>query len=179
MEAFQIWTLIITALGSVGTVGAVIVALWQSKFNNRKKIKLKISTVAQVVQDARSGKFEEVSHMFFVLDAVNIGNRDVIITSWGLCFSNNFKLQILNIEIKQFPVKIGIEESFSLKASILQMRNTLLQHENEIKRMKQKLKFYVTDTTGKMHKIKLNKTCLQISQMKDDEIAIKHKQNRV
>ena len=78
------WSLFWDAFGAIGgtvgalaTAAAVIVALWQTKFSVRKKLKLSFDPHT-VVMTPQNQKVRFVS-----LTVVNIGNRDVVIQKWG------------------------------------------------------------------------------------------------
>ena len=79
------WTLFWTAFGAIGgtvgafaTAAAVIVALWQTKYNQKKKLKLSFSEDITIVPENGN-----VFYRYIGVSVTNIGNRDVIISNWG------------------------------------------------------------------------------------------------
>lgn len=70
------WNLFWTAVGAIGgsigaiaTFSAVVVALWQTKYNNRKKLKVTVTEKNSVV----SMKDNQIFH-YVGLSVINIGN---------------------------------------------------------------------------------------------------------
>ena len=66
-------------LGAVATTAAVVVALWQTKYSQKKIIKLTFSDNFQLY-NPNTGE----SVKFIGLSVTNIGNRKVIIRTWGV-----------------------------------------------------------------------------------------------
>ncbi len=79
MTTYEILNLIIMGIGVIATLSAVIVALWQTKFNNRKKIKLKL-------YEQESAFIPDLDEQtkFTSLKIINIGNRIIKIKNNGL-----------------------------------------------------------------------------------------------
>ena len=92
------WNLFWTAVGAIGgsigaiaTFSAVVVALWQTKYNNRKKLKVTVTEKNSVV----SMKDNQIFH-YVGLSVINIGNRDVVIKSWGFELNGDSRLVIIS-----------------------------------------------------------------------------------
>lgn len=172
ITCYDIWSLIITALGTIATFLAVIVALWQTKYSNRKKLKLSISTVAQVTQDLATLKID--GNVFFLLSVsvVNIGNRKVVIKDWGFQFDKENALQIVSNNSKQpvIPCVVDTEESLFLQTDLLSIRKALIQHKSHIGRTDKKLCVYVMDSTGKKYYIKSKDEISYYMNLKDEDV---------
>lgn len=75
-----------TTLGAFATATAVIVALWQTKHANKKKLKVTFTDDVQLVP--ADGDFTK--RMKYVgITVTNIGNRKVKLINWRLVFPDN------------------------------------------------------------------------------------------
>ena len=158
MSAFEIVSLIITGLGVVATFSAVVVALWQTKYANKKKLKCQFFNDNTVVHPSTGDK-----KLYVGMSISNIGNKKVILTNWGLKLnSNNFLLILTSGFEKDFfdkavsketPVAIEPEENITFFYSKELFKKLLTEYidKNEIDRNK-KITFLVHDSTGKAHK---------------------------
>lgn len=90
MSAFEIVSLIIAGLGVVATFSAVVAALWQTKYANKKKLKCQFIKDNTVVNPSNGDKKQYVG-----MSISNIGNKKVILTNWGLKLTDNNFLLIL------------------------------------------------------------------------------------
>jgi len=77
-------------VGALATAGAVAVALWQTKFSQNKKLKVSFTDDIAVVPDGGN-----VVYRYVGVSVVNIGNRDVILSSWGFELSNGQRILIV------------------------------------------------------------------------------------
>ena len=117
------WELFWTAFGAIGgTIGAiattlaVIVALWQTKFNYKKKLKLSFSDLITIASESLNNFYKYVG-----VTVINIGNRDVVINNWGFYLEDNSIMLIFadtspigRIIQKDLPYRLQIEESITL-----------------------------------------------------------------
>ena len=117
------WELFWTAFGAIGgTIGAiattlaVIVALWQTKFNYKKKLKLSFSDLITIASESLNNFYKYVG-----VTVINIGNRDVVINNWGFYLEDNSIMLIFadtspigRIIQKDLPYRLQIEESVTL-----------------------------------------------------------------
>ncbi len=166
MEPYEIGSLIISAVGTIATFSAVVVALWQTKYANRKRLKCRFIENNTVC----SGNFSQ--HKSYVgMDITNIGNKKVIVNSWGIKTPNQFLLILTNIE--NFPNADIFDKSISVKTPYdldvernitffyakdlfhKQIKNLI--DSGEIKGNKPIL-FIVKDSTGKEYKVKSKKS---------------------
>ena len=67
------------AVGAIATSAAVIVALWQIRYANRKKVKLSFSDKNVVFSGNGNLEFHFVN-----MTVTNIGNKNIIIRNWGI-----------------------------------------------------------------------------------------------
>lgn len=148
------WSTFWTAIGSVATSGACIIALWQTKQSNLKKIKFEIKTA--ITMAINYG--EPITYVCATI--TNLGNRDVIIKSWDLCLKKNRKLTILTnqtpIMAVNLPQRICPEETLDLYCHLDDFKKNIvnLVGENELSK-NQKLVFQITDSTGKSYYAKM------------------------
>lgn len=149
------WTMfgaIGTTVGSLATAAAVIVALWQTKFSNRKKLKIKFDDPITLV-NPNTG--ETMGH-FVGVTIINIGNREVIINDWSIICNNKNRYKIMTemqgLMKKSLPARLPLEESLSLSYEreffVRIVREMIVK--KEIK-PNQKVKFQISDTTGQKH----------------------------
>lgn len=158
MSAFEIASLIITGLGVVATFSAVVVALWQTKYANKKKLKCQFVEDNTMVNPSTGDK-----KLYVGMSISNIGNKKVILTNWGLKLNNNSFLLILtsgfekdffdNAVSKKTPVAIEPEENITFFYSKELFKKLLAEYidKNKIDRNK-KITFLVHDSTGKAYK---------------------------
>lgn len=158
------WNLFWSAFGAIGgTLGAlattiaVIVALWQTKYNQKKKIKLSFCEDITIVQQNA-----KVFHRYVGVKVTNIGNRDIVISSWGFKLHDGERVVVVKdtspisslIQI-DLPHKLAIEESIDLTYSKKYFLEVLLENIQSKKiQQNQKLAFYVIDSTGKFYIVK-------------------------
>ncbi len=150
------------AVGAIATAAAVIVTLWQIKYANRKRLRLSFSD--KNVLFSENGNFE---FHFVNLTVTNIGNRNVIIKNWGIKVSKkqnllivpDIKNPIVKMIQKPLPCTLEPEESMDLVFDIkLFLKNLRKQVKDGVFSEKDKLTLYVTDSTGKMYFVKIEKT---------------------
>lgn len=153
------WNLFWTAFGAIGgTLGgfatclAVIVALWQTKYENRKKLKLsKLESIKSM--NTANGHVEKE---FVGVRVCNIGNRAVSIKSWG--FKATHKETILLLPDSS-PLAMAIQPSLPYRLETEESINLVYDksHFDElVKRSCQdgtfkprhKIKIWVADSTG-------------------------------
>lgn len=158
MSIFEMVSLIITGLGVVATFSAVVVALWQTKYANKKKLKCQFFKDNTLVNPSTGDK-----KLYVGLSISNIGNKKVILTNWGLKLNSDSFLLILTSGFekdffdkavsKKTPVAIEPEENITFFYS-KELFEKLLEEcikKNEIDRNK-KITFLVHDSTGKTYK---------------------------
>ena len=157
-------------IGALATAAAVIVALWQTKYNFKKKIKIKFTDIAAVVGSSLDRKL-------ICVEMINIGNRDVIVNSWGFkinkerevllvtSFSDDPIIKNLN---KNFPHVLKIEESLSLyyPLDLFKKQMADLIRTEEIDSSK-RIEFFIKDSTGKEYIVKTPKSAEEYASKAD------------
>lgn len=162
------WNLFWTAFGAIGgTVGAfatttaVIVALWQTKYSYKKKLKLSFNDNITIIREKGNTFYRYIG-----VTVTNIGNCDVVIQNWGFDLDDGTKMMIVpdtsplgRVLQVQLPHRLQIEEGISLYYEKCLFRNVLEDSINKGKLQKdKKIQFYVTDSTAKKHYVKSNKS---------------------
>ena len=166
------WILFWTAFGAIGgtigafaTAAAVIVALWQTKFSQKKKLKLSVSLDSTVITPGTNELIRYVC-----LNITNIGNRDVVIKSWGFKINkeNNMLVvppldPITKMVCKELPHKVNLEESFDLAFLKKQFITAVTEEINkETLKGNKKIEFYAVDSSGNIYTCKTDKTASEI-----------------
>ena len=162
------WNLFWTAFGAIGgtvgalaTAAAVIVALWQTKYNFKKKVDVKFSDCAVAVNT------DSIKKMI-CLEAINVGNRDVIIQSWGIKLNKEKQFlfytylaedEFLKSLNKPFPYTLKVEESMSLyyPLDFFYQQIADFLKSKEIAPSK-RIELFIKDSTGKEYAVKTLKT---------------------
>ena len=151
------WEMFWNALSAIGTIGAVITALfiikWQDKINQRKKVKIEWKHMkGQIVFDVFQDD-EEYDSIF--INFVNTGNRKVIIEQIKFLFkdgsSYGYTHLIATTETDMtLPCKLEIEDAKNLKIPRTDFRKfvQLLQKSNAQK-LNEKVVIVAEDTSGK------------------------------
>ena len=171
MTCAEIWGIAISIISAIATLAAVIVALWQTKYSNKKKLKLSFTTKAQMIQNMATLQFEKKAILLLSVSVVNIGNRKVVLADWGFQFDKTNALQIVNINNNVFPYELEIECAKELQADLLGVRNALIQNKDKIGKDKKKLTVYVTDSTGKKYYIKLRHSIKYYRELKEEDLS--------
>ena len=166
------WNLFWTAFGAIGgTVGAiatftaVIVALWQTKISYKKKLQLSFTDDIAVVPENGSSIYR-----FVGVSVTNVGNRDVVIQSWGFICHDKSKMLIVPDTSRigrmlqtQLPHKLQVEEGITLYYDKTLFHRVL---DEQIKKgsinSKKKINFYVTDSTSKVYYTLTKKTVKEL-----------------
>lgn len=164
------WMLFWTAFGAVGgTLGAlataiaVIVALWQVKHSEKKKLKLSFSDSMEMISQGSNVPEESL----ISLSVVNIGNRKLIINQWGfdyhnkkghalLGFNQSPLIQLINPTL---PRQLDVEDRIDLYLERKFFIKSLNEGIDKKKLNKsKKVSFFVMDSTGKIYRVKSSKT---------------------
>lgn len=163
------WMLFWTAFGAIGgiigafaTAAAVVVALWQIKYTNKKKVKLNFSD--SIVASAQGAKAQE---RFVSLHIMNVGNREIMICGWGYDFHNKKGHaligytydQLENIMNPRFPYKLSIENAVNLYWRYQYFIQNLMEDVSKGNLSEnRRLIFFVVDSVGKSYKVKSKRT---------------------
>lgn len=150
-----------TCLGALATFIAVVVALYQTKLTNKKKLKLKFNDSVTIVNPNTGQQLGD----YIGITIINIGNREVIIDDWSILPYNKSKgrykimTEMQGLLSQKLPYKLKIEEKLDLyyeKKAYLRLVTDWVD-KNNIK-LDKKIKFQILDSTNKSYIIKSDKT---------------------
>ena len=160
-----------TLIGATATFAAVVVALFQTKVANIKRLKLAFSD-SHIVIDTKSGKQE--SGPYFYISAANTGNRDITIENWFIEVGKGSSYLVKNNEslpfLTQLPTKIAPEESIDLAVLRKDILDALRKNKSiGFLDMKRKITIVLRDNTSKTYRIKSRKSISKYLKMGDDD----------
>ena len=102
------WSLFWQAASAIATTAAVVVALWQTRYSNKKRLKIKFRDNVILTNKASKESYVE-------LEISNVGNRKIIINRYGMSFNEGFFVVSFPDETEMIntrrPVVLDIEES--------------------------------------------------------------------
>ena len=168
------WVLFWTAFGAIGgsvgalaTAAAVIVALWQVKRAERKKIKISFSDSMQIISQGSSQPEEKVIN----LSVTNVGNRKIIINQWGFDYHNKNGHALLGFN--QSPLMQQINPQLPHQLDVEERADLYLERGFFVKSLKEGVEkgnldrtktvtFFVTDSAGQIYRVKSSKTVLKM-----------------
>lgn len=166
MEMKDIIEIIINGLCAVATVAAVIVALWQTKYSTRKKLKLKAT---EVMASTDMNNFTR----FLQIKASNVGNRKITIVNWSVMFNKKDGFQIVDIT-KNTSFAIDVDESINLSFSLKILRNVLKQEATKKDyKLDKKLMIVLQDNSGKEYKVKALRSYAKYMNIVDSELNMR------
>lgn len=152
------WDTFWNAASAIATTAAVIVALWQTKYANRKKLKVKFIEKMTIVPQNAIGKIPK--NQYVGLDIINIENRKVIINQVWIQLPENMRAVIqpdiipgLNFT---FPLELDVEQSTFFPWCANKFLDYIKSEKKFLKN--QRLIFCISDTTGVIYKCKTPKT---------------------
>lgn len=140
-----------TTLGAIATALAVIVALWQTKFNQKKKIKLYFTDKFQLYNQNTGASVKYIG-----VRVTNIGNRKLIIQNWGMHMKKGDVIIVKPTEVDRFerlaytdlPRTLDLEEFIDLQWQIDRFKAFLQENKDNLD-INKPLVFFVRDSTGK------------------------------
>lgn len=152
-------------LGAIATFTAVIVALWQTKINYKKKLKLSFSDEITIINANDNTLVNYIG-----VTVTNIGNREVFIKNWGFCLNDNTINIILPdtsalgkfFQVK-LPYKLQLEESTTLQYETnLFCKSVEIYINNSKLKPNKKIKFFVIDSTGRRYFVYTDKAANEL-----------------
>jgi len=160
MTCFEIWNLIIGAIGAIATFSAVLVALWQTKYANRKRLKCSFIENYTVCDSTASKNSVGMS-------ISNIGNNKVTIQSWGIKTAQSYLLILTSsLDPDRFDKAVAVKTPYELETEknitffyvkdLFCAQVKKLIERGEIRNNK-RIQFVVYDVTGKQYKVKSKK----------------------
>lgn len=166
------WNLFWNAFGAIGgtvgalaTAAAVIVALWQVKYANKKKLKIEFSDNVTIVP--AEGDFSSKKE-YVGITVTNIGNRRIKIQHWGIAFPDDRQPFIFlsspktsNALSSQWPLVLEPEEQSSQYLTRAYFYTLIRDEAPKCSKKKSPLRFLVSDSTGKQYFVKSKKTLLE------------------
>ena len=160
MTCTEIWTLVITGLGTIATFSAVLVALYQTRLANKKKLKLTFEYNTIILLDPPV--------LYVSMSVANTGNKDIILDSWRIVCKSKQHCQIMTdladnsiekaLSVK-LPYKLEPEERktfYFKKDKFLELLKEKV--ENGELSEKDKVLFLVRDSIGKDYFVKSSKS---------------------
>lgn len=165
MTTYQIIDLIIGTISAMAMFGAVVVALWQTKYANRKRMKCVFAENIVAVNPVTNE-----SEDFVGLTISNIGNKIFMLSSWGIKTKTGVILflpdQGMRTNATSVERMMSIKTPYTLETehSVTFSYKKLLfqdQLQNAFKTCQlnpnRKIKFFVVDSMGKKYYIKSKK----------------------
>lgn len=154
---WNIFSAIFQAFGSIATFLAVVVALWQTKYTNRKKLKLSFTEISQIF--GMNGGVVELA----TLTVSNVGNRAITVQNWGFIINRKLRGIVfqnpndeeLSLVDTLLPKKLEPEETINLAMTADKLLHNLeMNIENGYFRREKKIKVFCTDSVGKVYTVK-------------------------
>lgn len=141
---------VVQIISSVATTIAVIVSLWQSGYQNQKKIKSDVCMLAETsTEDCEKKKVDKFLN--FRIDMTNVGRYDIAIKkillvrnhkeSWPL----NFFESEINYELSDYPIYLKVGEYERIR---------VFSHINEIGKVMPSDKVILLDSSNKKYRCK-------------------------
>ena len=156
------WTIfdsIFSAFGAVATFSAVIVALWQTKYANRKKLKLNFTDKLQAYDVTN---FSD-SVKYVGITITNIGNRSVVLQNWGIKCDDGYDCLLVQkfdyierLVSVLLPYTLEPEHQITLTLRADRFVKIIGNKSHFIGN--KRIVFFVHDTTGRKFKVKSNKS---------------------
>lgn len=163
------WNLFWTAFGAIGatlgamaTAAAVIVALWQTKYANRKKLKIEFHDSTAVIPPG--GDFSQKLG-FVSISVTNIGNKQAQVCSWQFYSRDRRFVQIIPDAsllsqrlAPPWPILLNPEEQSSQYIEKRLFYRFIKTEWEGYKNRRGRLTMAVIDSTNRIYKVKSEKT---------------------
>lgn len=156
MSLYEILSIIISATGASATFAAVVVALWQTKYANKKKLKCSFIERNTVVDPQNYDK-----KLYVTMSISNIGNKKVVINNWGIKLKDSFILILTEgFERDSFDEVVSVKTPYILEPeeqiTFFYAKDLFIRLINEnIKNgsinPNKKIGFVIHDSTGKSY----------------------------
>lgn len=155
------WSIFWEAASAIATTAAVFVALWQTRYASKKKVKLSFIEKMTIIPHGVVGSMPK--NQYVGLEIVNTGNRKIVINQFWIELPENYRAviqpDITPAGTVNLPVELDIEQSMFLPwgrekfLGYLQDEKVLLRN--------QRLVFCISDSAGVTYKCKTTKTVQQ------------------
>ncbi len=156
MSLYEILSIVISALGAIATFAAVLVALWQTKYANKKKLKCSFIDKNMVVNPQNYDK-----KLYVTMSISNIGNKKIIINNWGIKLKDSFLLILTEgFENDSFDKVVSVKTPYILEpeeqitffyAKDLYIRLINENIKNGSINPNKRIRFVIHDSTGKSY----------------------------
>ena len=158
MELHFDWEMFWQAASAIATTAAVIVALWQTKYVNKKRVKL---IYGEQFRYSRKIQENRETYHYTTIDIVNTGNRKVVVQQLGVELPDGLRYNLNeDIEFERqlccFPIELEPEQFIKclwLNDDFRDLLVTRHLHENN-----KRITFYIQDSTGIYYRRKTSKT---------------------
>ena len=111
MTEYDKWSLIISAIAAIATFSAVVVALWQTKYANRKKLKCDFFEKNTIVDPANYNK-----KIYVAMNITNPVTTNVILNNWGIKLKDSFiMIMTEGYEKDSFDKAVSVKLPYSLE----------------------------------------------------------------
>ena len=152
------WGMFWQAASAIATTAAVIVALWQTKYVNKKRVKL---IYGEQFRYSRKIQENRETYHYTTIDIVNTGNRKIVVQQLGVELPDGFRYNLNeDIEFDRplccFPIELEPEQFIKclwLNDDFRDLLVTRHLHENN-----KRITFYIQDSAGIYYKRKTTKT---------------------
>lgn len=168
---FKIIEIIIAAVSAIATFSAVVVALWQTKYSNKKKVKIKTAETIIYPYHVIGKAGQKLYPKFLSITVVNIGNRKIVLQSYGLYFSKTYKIIACNLA-KSSQQVLEVEGSAKYDLQISEFVKTIKSEAQNIKRTSRKLKVFIEDSSGRVYVAKSKRTIRQYMNLDHSEMFV-------
>lgn len=143
------WALFWQAASAISTSIAVIVALWQTTYNNKKKIKITFRDNVINITDPLKCPYVE-------LEIVNVGNRKIVINRYGMIYRGNFWVFAVPDETDMMELSKSIELDVEQYTVLKWKKSDFLTQVNNLCAISvnSRIMLFVQDTTGAIYTCK-------------------------
>lgn len=159
------WNLVWAAVGAIGgvlgafaTTAAVIVALWQTKYQNRKRLKVEFSDNVFLMHPEGPARKEKE---YVALTVTNVGNRPVRLEQWLMRLPDGKTSMILCDDsvigralAPTWPMLLEPEQQTTRYWEKKLFYGYLAENEKRFDKTWQKIKMIVKDSTGRKYQIR-------------------------
>lgn len=143
-------------IGTLATTAAVLLTLWQSGYNNQKKLKIIIDEMRKSIYSDMVSKRDIINlNVYFCVS--NIGRYDISIREIGIkreqLVPANFFHSITNDNLYNFPLNIKVQETVEFQ---------VFWNRDSIGILKNGDKIIFTDSTNKRYKIRIKQKDIDV-----------------
>lgn len=155
---------IVQIVSCLVTCTGIFIALWQTKYPYKKKIKFDIKKVKTIHQGSKRIKLDNHIYSFYFF---NNGNVDIIIDHFGILDSKDKIIMIFSkslvevdgkkIETNSIPDILKVQSGFDIIYSLKFITKHIEEFQSTTKKNCKSLKLFLIDNAGNIYKKKINK----------------------